>query len=332
MEAINRRTFLGLAAGALTVASPAATLPIPIIDTHIHLFDPDRPQGVPWPSRDEKVLYKPALPARYEQLVTPFHVIGAIEIEASPWLEDNQWVLDIAAQSPIIVGTVGNLDLGTPAFRKNFERFRKNDLFRGIRYGNLWGRDLGKHLDEPAFLQDLQLLAESNLALDTANPDPELIHSIVRLSDKLPNLRIVLDHLPHLKPPEEPSRRRAYESDLRDLGSRPKIFVKLSEIVAAQEPGAQLQASTYRATLDHLFDIFGEDRVLYGSDWPNSDLWSTYEETVHAAQHYFATKSRAVREKFFWKNSIAAYHWRSRTDEQRGLRIVGDDVRGRGLH
>jgi len=113
----------------------AIAAPFPIIDTHIHLFDTERPQGVPWPAKDNAILYKPALPARYRKLAEPLGITGAIELECSTWLEDNQWVLDIAAKDKIIVGTVGNLEPGKPDFRKNLDRFHKSPLFLGIREG-----------------------------------------------------------------------------------------------------------------------------------------------------------------------------------------------------
>ncbi|MEJ2008080.1 MAG: amidohydrolase family protein, partial [Acidobacteriota bacterium] len=141
---MNRRTFLGVAAAiaATRVDLSARTTPIPIIDTHIHLFDPRRPQGIPWPPKDDKILYKPALPDRYLKVTKGEGVVGAIEVECSPRLEDNQWVLDVAAKAPVIVGTVGDLEPDKPDFRRQLERFHRNPLFRGIRYGNLWGRSL----------------------------------------------------------------------------------------------------------------------------------------------------------------------------------------------
>ena len=154
---VNRRHFLG--ASACAAVLPAAT-PIPIIDTHIHLFDPTRPQGIPWPDKKQTALYKPALPERYRGIAVPLGIKGAIEIEASPWLEDNQWVLDIAAKDKIIVGTIGDLEPGTPAFPGHLERFTKNPLFRGIRYGNLWGRSLAAEVEKPDFVSDLKLLAK----------------------------------------------------------------------------------------------------------------------------------------------------------------------------
>ncbi len=306
MSVLGRRSFLTLAT-VIPFEMQAAESPIPIIDTHIHLFDPTRPQGVPWPPKDNPVLYKPALPARFASIAQPLGVVGAIEIEASPWLEDNQWVLDIAAKDPIIVGTVGDLEPGKPEFRQHFDRFRKNPLFRGIRYGNLWGRNLGAHLAEPSFIADLKSLAAAGLVLDTANPDPALIAAIVDLTDRVPNLRVVIDHLPGLQLPTERASRQNYEANLRQLAARPQIYVKISQV---------LQAANRQPVLDQLWDLFGEDRLLYGSDWPNSDPWGSYAQVLNLVREYFNAKGRAAAEKYFWKNSVSAYRWIKRDASQ----------------
>ena len=176
---------MGAAAAIAGLGMNAQSASIPIIDTHIHLFDPRRPQGVPWPPKDDATLYKPALPGRYRQVTKGLGVVGAIEVEASPWLEDNQWVLDVAATDTIIVGTVGDLEPAKPEFSAQLERFHKNPLFRGIRYGNLWGRNLSEDLAKPQFVSGLKLLADAGLELDTANPTPELIATIIHLTDRV---------------------------------------------------------------------------------------------------------------------------------------------------
>ena len=65
----------------------------------------------------------------------------------------------------------------------------------------------------------------------------------------------------------------------------------------------------YRATLDELYGIFGQDRLLFGSDWPNSDRWAAYPQVLGIVREYFNAKGPAVAEKYFWKNSVAAYRW-----------------------
>lgn len=283
---------------------------------------------MPWPQKDNAILYKPALPERYRKIAVPLGIVGAIEIEASRWLEDNQWVLDIAAKDKLIVGTVGDLDIGTPDFRKNFDRFHKNPIFRGLRHGNLWERqkpggkrqdDLGADIGNKAFVDDLKVLADAGLELDSANPNPALVRAILKTSDVVPNLRIVMDHLPQLVPPSADSARKGYYADLHELGKRPQIFVKISSVLRRTPDGkVPEELSFYKERLDELWSIFGNDRVIYGSDWPNSDLWAAYPHIFKIVHDYVSTKPREVQEKYFWKNSVAAYKWVKRTANQPG--------------
>lgn len=318
---MNRRNFLALAVSA----SAATKLPpmgwqddntIPIIDTHIHLFDTTRPQGVPWPTKNDGILYQPAFPDRYRKIASPLGVVGAIVVEASPWLEDNQWVLDVAAKDNIIVGTVGNLEPGQPDFRKQLERFQRNPLFRGIRNGNLWARDVAQQLANPRFVSDLRYLAQAGLTLDAANPNPTLLTSLVGITDQVPDLRVIIDHLPQMTPPQATSARKATEADLQQLGQRPQVYVKISEVLRQVDGTIPRALSFYRARLDELFGLFGEDRLLYGSDWPNSDRWLPFEVGLGLVREYFQAKGRTVAEKYFWKNSVAAYHWQKRDASQ----------------
>jgi predicted TIM-barrel fold metal-dependent hydrolase len=303
---VKRREFLGAAAGALLAGDAAAQkLPFPVIDTHIHLFDPTRPQGVPWPSKDDKVLYQPALPDRYRKIAEPFGVVGAIEIECSPWLEDNQWVLDLEAKDKIMVGTIGDLEPGKPEFRAQLERFHRNPLFLGIRYGNLWGRNLAAEIAKPAFIADLRALAAAGLVLDTANQTPELIAATLRTSDAVPNLRIVIDHLPQLAEPAD--------ANLRELGKRPQVYAKVSEVLQRVNGRVPLDLAEYKPKLDEIFGIFGEDRVLYGSDWPNCDNWAPFGAGFGIVREYFMAKGTAVAEKYFRTNSAKAYRWQNRS-------------------
>ncbi len=317
---MKRRTFLCTALAG-TIANASDTLAdnpsvnIPIIDTHIHLFDISRPQGVPWPPKDSSI-YKSALPERFRKLAAPHGVVGAIEIECSPWLEDNQWVLDIAAKNPIIVGTIGDLEPDKPDFPKQLERFHKNPLFRGIRYGNLWNRSLAEQLSNSRFVNNVKLMANAGLVLDTANPDPALIHTALRLTDRIPNLKLIIDHLPELAMPQNDVKRKACEADLRALEQRPQVFAKLSGIVRRVDGRVPLDVSFYQDRLDRIWNAFGPDRVLYGSDWPNSDLWAGYSDVFRLAKEFISNKGAAAIEKFYWKNSVAAYSWVRRDANQ----------------
>lgn len=312
----TRRTFLASSAVLNVTASQAETDRIPIIDTHIHFFDTTRPQGVPYPGPKAIPGVPVATPETYRKVVSNLHIVGAIEIEASPWIEDNLWVLELAGRDNIVVGTIGNLEPDKPEFPEYLERYHRNPLFRGIRYGNLWNRSITSAIANPSFISGVKLLASANLTLDTANPNLELLNGIVRLTDKVPEMRVVLDHVPNLDASGQASAARDIESALRELASR-NTFAKLSAVTKRVNGQVQTEVAFYKPKLDLLCDIFGEDKVVYGSDWPNSTgNWVPYETMLQIVQTYFQTRGRAAAEKYFWKNSVAAYHWVKRDSTQ----------------
>jgi predicted TIM-barrel fold metal-dependent hydrolase len=336
---MRRRDVLKLAAlsaGASALRGPAAALPlpapasgsIPIIDTHIHLFDTLRPGGVPWPEKTDTALYKPALPERYVAETAALGIVGAIAIEASPLASDNQWLLNVAANHALIVGVVGDLVPGSASYMQDLERLHGHSLFLGIRYGNIWNRDLAADLENPGFIGGLKALAAAGLVLDTANPDPRLIGAIVEVAARVPDLRIVIDHLPHAPAPAEKDAQDQYWANLRLLAGSPRVFVKLSEIPVRTNGKLMTDPHFYQASLDAIWDVFGEDHIFYGSDWPNSDHVATYAQTFAIVRGYISRKSVAVREKFFWKNSVAAYKWQRRTPDQPSLKLDEPKVPG----
>ena len=242
--------------------------------------------------------------------------MGAIEIEASPWVEDNLWVLEVEEQDPIMVGAIGNLQPEKPEFPEYLARYHKNKLFRGIRYGNNWGYNLAGQVSNPVFLEGLKLLQQADLTLDTANPRPDLLEAVLTVTDKVPGLRVVVDHLPSMFVRLDANAKAAVERTLRELAKRTQVYVKLSEVLRLVDGKASTEPALYQPTLDYLFDIFGEDRVIFGSDWPNQVAADNLPAIVKIARDYFGAKSRRAAEKFFWRNSVAAYKWVKRDPGQ----------------
>jgi L-fuconolactonase len=319
---MNRRTFLqsattaALVATAPLMAAPAST---PVIDTHIHLFDPTRVGGVPWPDKSDEKLYRTALPPRYMRLAEPHGVVGAIAIECSPWIIDNFWLHDIVESYPLILGFIGDLDPAAPDFAATLDRLHRLPLFLGIRYGNLWNRNPFEAAQTSQFIDGLKRLAEAGLVLDTANPNAELLSAMLEISNRVPDLRIVIDHLPRADPPADPQGHATYDSTLRELSQRPRIFVKGSGILRQFDGKVSFDLSRYKDSLDTIWNLFGEDRMLFGSDWPNSDTLAEYDDTFSIAQRYIDTHGPEARQKYFWKNSMSAYKWRPRTATQTRL-------------
>lgn len=318
MSELHRRKFLATAAGAAfagaTTPLDAQSAPIPIIDCHIHLFDQTRPQGAPYSGGRGNT--EPALPARYRKLASPLGIVGAIEIEASPWIEDNLWVLEVEEKDPFMVGTIGNLQPEKPEFKEYLARYHKNKLFLGIRYGNLWGYSLVNQVANPTFIEGLKLLQQADLAMDTANPRPDLIEAVLRVSDKVPGLRIILDHLPSMMERLDAGVRATVEGNLRELAKRPTVYIKVSEAMQLVNGKPATEPAVYKPMLDQIFEIFGEDKLLFGSDWPNGPAVDNLPVIVQIVRDYFAAKGRATAEKYFWKNSQAAYKWVHRDSSQ----------------
>lgn len=318
---ISRRDMLRsgvCVAGALaSVGTFASVQPaMPVIDTHIHLFDPTRPGGIPWPEPSDTVLFKPALPDRYQKVARDFGVVGAIAIEASPLPKDNDWLLATARKNPLIVGIVGDLVPDAPDFGSELERLQRDPLLLGLRYGNLWKRNLVVDIDRAGFVDGLKLLSQVNLVFESANPTPALIDTLASIAERLPDLTIVIDHLPHATIPAKPTARTAYIESLRRLGGANRVFVKLSEIPFEQDGKVANNVGAYKEVLDELWQIFGEHKTMFGSDWPNSDRVLPYLETASILKNYAAGKSRIAQENLFWRNSIEAYRWHPRLPNQ----------------
>ena len=330
---MKRRQFLqgGLVAAAEALGGPLKAFALTTgkhgpppqrkLDAHIHLFNPLRPGGILWPQKSDSVLYQPALPARYRRVSSGHSVVGAIAIEASPLGRDNDWLLNTVQADPIMVGAVGNLVPGSPEFSSELARLRANPLFLGIRYGNLWKHDLAEDVKKPGFLDSLKQLAQAGLVFESANPDPRLIGALVVVAEAVQGLRIIIDHLPHATIPVDKTELALYQRHLGALASRPQVFVKLSEIPvlpAGAAPAGKIitDPAFYQPRLDAIWNQFGEDRLLFGSDWPNSDTTASYGQTLAIVAAYLRQKSDAAQRKYYFENSRTAYRWKPRTPAQ----------------
>ncbi|HZT31219.1 MAG TPA: amidohydrolase family protein [Bryobacteraceae bacterium] len=292
---MTRRAVLA----AATTAAPflrAEDNPIPIIDTHFHLYDPTRPQGAPFPFTPNA---RPFLPSDYRESAAPLGIVGGIEVECSPWVEDNLWVLMMIEKEPMIVGTVGNLDPAKCEFQECLERYHRNKLFLGIRYGNVWkGQDLVTAVHKPEVIENMKAFARTGLTLEVANPRLDLIEATLALADKVPDLRIVLGHLQALPLPTDPQVLKTYSHNLRELRKR-NAYAKVSGLTRAN-PQSPFDPAVYKPVLDFIWDIFGPDFIVYAG---------RNKQALEILKAYTMAIGRPAAEKFFWKNSIPAFRW-----------------------
>ncbi len=278
-----------------------------IIDTHTHFYDPTRPAGVPWPDPNDDVLYRPVYPEHHKALAIPEGVTGTVVVEASTWVEDNQWILDLAENEPFIVGFVGNLDIESADFEDNLEHYAANPLFRGVR---LRGVDIGK-VASGGNLENIERLGAKDLSVDLLSP-PEGLPSIAVLASKIPELRIVINHVAgvHIdgKAPDT-----AWVEGMQMAAANPHVYCKVSGLVEnTQDKPSPTDVAYYAPTVDVLWDAFGTDRLIYGSNWPVSERFADYATVQRIVSHYFNAKGVVAAEKYFWRNAVAAYKWLDR--------------------
>ncbi len=311
---MNRRTFLqqttAVAGGLLTspfrgtAASPATR----VVDTHTHFYDPTRPDGVPWPTKGSP-LFRQVLPKDWLAVASPHGVTETVVIEASRLLEDNAWILELAAAERSIVGFVGHLVPNEVDFPKHLQRFAANPLFRGIRVSQ---GDFLNNLDKADFRQGIALMAGMNLELDINGP-PTVLAPAARLAAESPALRIVINHVGGAGDPARVSDQ--WREGMRAAGKQKNVFCKVSALfeqtdASGKEWGKGPRETAYYAPiLDHCWECFGEDRLVYGSNWPVSEKGGTYGDQLKVVTEYFAARGTEACEKYFWKNSREAYRW-----------------------
>ncbi len=275
-----------------------------IVDTHTHFYDPTRPQGIPWPPKDNELLHRTVLPANFRDVANPCGVTNTVVVEASVWVEDNDWILDIAKDDPTIVGFVGNLDTEDPDYVSNLDRLSQNALFRGVR---LRRKEL-QSADSEATLADMKALADRDLEMDLLAQPGDLV-TVASIASRLPDLRIVCNHVAHVlitgeKPDPE------WVAGLNAIAAHENVYMKVSGFVERAElQPAPTDPAYYKATFDAMWDTLGEDRLIYGSNWPVCERAGSYETVFAIADALFSDKGDEAKQKYFVENGKRAYKW-----------------------
>ncbi|WP_298865494.1 amidohydrolase family protein [uncultured Gimesia sp.] len=317
MGQINRRTFLKTASAGVMAAQTGVglradsksrvLLPTKVVDTHTHFYDPTRPEGVPWPPKGSS-LYRRVLPKDFVELKKYQPVNATVVVEASKWVEDNQWILDQAKENPVIIGFVGRLTPGEEDFRKHLKRFSKNPLYKGIR---VLHNVIQAGLPNQRFVDDLKMLADAGLEIDLNGP-PATLESAQQVAKLVPDLRIVVDHIGNTAvngDEIDPQWKRSMEA----LSDQRQVFIKISALVegASRKNPKKVpdDVAYYRPTLDVIWKNIGVDRMVFGSNWPVSERAADYVTLQKILVEYLQDKGQSALDKVFWKNSKLAYRW-----------------------
>ncbi len=292
---------LGCSSGNKSAVPDTGVVTPTVIDTHTHFYDPGRPGGIPWPPPTDPFLYRKFMPDDYEAVARPLGITGTVLVEAVWKFEDNLWALELAEATPMIVAVIGNLTLGSAMFASQLETLTQSRFFRGTRAGLA---------NAVANRDDLVAMGEKGLTVDL-NPSASIadLTSVARVAQSAPRLNVVIDHCANVisnggAPPVP------WMDGMSLCAAQPNITCKVSGLVDAnRRTDAPSDLALYRPVLDHLWNVFGEDRLFYGSNWPVSFRYAPLS-TVHAiVTEYLADKGARASDKFFAANSKAAYGW-----------------------
>jgi L-fuconolactonase len=297
--------FLFVSAAARLVEAEEIRPVKHLIDTHIHLYDTTRDVTMSWPPKDDKVLYKPHLPSEYSKLAKAAGVTGVVIVEASNHLADNRWVLDLVKGDDFYVGLVGNIDVNRKDFEKQLKRLQRDRRFVGIRPRGPAPIDYAGE----TVLANLRVLAKHDLTMDylTNSGGIEGIEKIDRVARAIPSLRIVVNHcLGYDFDGKAPS--REWIAAVERLAANSNVTCKISGLYQRSIPQPAPQTlNHYQTVLDVLWDKFGKERLIYGSNWPVTKRTGSYESYLRLVDRFIGEKGQDAREHYYWKNAAAAY-------------------------
>ncbi len=157
-----------------------------------------------------------------------------------------------------------------------------------------------------AFFRDLQLTAEKGRALDVL-ADAYSLADVSEIARRVPKLKIILNHCGNLKLDGQPLDPE-WVNKMRAVAKLPNVYCKVSALFGrVKEQPAPREIAFYKPILDLVFECFGEDRIIFGSDWPVSEKSGDYASVLTLTRAYFDAKGRAVSDKLFHSNAVRFY-------------------------
>lgn len=275
-----------------------------IIDAHQHFWNLDLLE-YSWLVPEYGALYRSFEPRELEPLLKAAAVDKTVLVQAANSYDDTNYMLRQAAEFDWIAGVVGWVPLDNPreAAAMLDRKYTKHPKFVGMRHLIHEEQD-SKWLVRPLVLESLALLAERELSFDVVSVLPEQLKLVPQIAEKLPKLKLVIDHLS--KPPIKDKAWEPWASIIADCASYPNVYAKISGLNTAAD-WASWSAADLQPYIDHVLTHFSSDRLMFGSDWPVAILAGDYQKVKDETAKAIAHLEQSEREAIWAKTAIAFY-------------------------
>jgi L-fuconolactonase len=270
------------------------------IDSHQHFWSYDEHE-YPWIPRGSP-LQRDWLPQDLEPLLANAGLDGCVAVQARQAIEESHWLLALADQAPAIRGVVGWVDLQSATVEDDLAKLAKHPRFVGVRHVVQDEPDVDFML-RPNFLRGIGRLRQFHLTYDILIY-PKQLATAIELVRRFPEQPFVLDHI--AKPFVKDGVLSPWREQIRELAGSSNVCCKVSGLVTEADH-ARWKAGDFTPYLDAVFDAFGEDRLMYGSDWPVCLLAASYQRVFGLVNDYARQLSAGAREKFFGDNAARFY-------------------------
>jgi L-fuconolactonase len=279
---------------------------IPIIDAHVHLWNPHQ-FNMPW-LEDVTALRRPFGLQEYREQTRHLPIVGMVYVEVGvdprEALSEAHHVVELAQEEPRLQSIVAAapVELGA-AVRGHLEALiALSPLVKGVRR-NIQDETEPDFCLRPDFVEGVRLLAEYGLSFDLCIRHWQL-PSVVELVRRCPDSIFILDHLG--KPDIKQRLLEPWQSNLRALAELPNVACKISGMVTEANQ-LSWQPADLEPFIDMVLESFGEERVLFGSDWPVALLASSYQRWYQTLQALTARLPIAARRRLWAENAQRLY-------------------------
>lgn len=270
------------------------------IDSHQHYWTISR-GDYGWMSPELGPIYRDFSPSDLDPLMSAAGIDKTIVVQAADTVAETEFLLSLARDANSIAGVVGWVDMEAPDAIKTLERLAHDPHFKGIRPMIQEIAD-DEWILRPGITRVFDALTEMGLSFDALVLPRHLPHLLTRLG-KHPDLACVINHA--AKPALATGENAQWQSDIAQLAKETRALCKFSGLVT--EIGPDWTRAQLTPVTDTLFEVFGANRLMFGSDWPVLNLASDYATWVATAEAL--TKGMTAQDQgAIWGQTAARFY------------------------